>query len=120
MSQFVFKHRDFFKYRLLEFLLLRAENLGGATQQIEGSVFGKKPLVKNSSFRIESRRGRSSGFSLKSFCISFAAARVILEGIAYSLFRILMYVSFKQLVSKGGRPTSNVYLEKRTSGSQSP
>lgn len=42
--------------------------------------------------------------------MSLAAGRETLEGMAYSLLRIRRYVSFKQLVSKGGRPTSKVYL----------
>ena len=50
-----------------EFLLFMAENLGGATQHMDGNVLGKKPRVKNSSLRMVSSRGRSSGFSLRSF-----------------------------------------------------
>lgn len=81
-------------------------------QQIVGSERGKKPLVKKPSLKSELSDGLSSGCSLKSFCIRLAADRDTRDGIAYSLFRILMYVSFKQLVSNGGLPTSNVYLNK--------
>ena len=95
-----------------EFRFLRDVNLGGATQHIEGKDLGKKPLVKNSSFKTVFKDGLSSGLSLRSLCINLAAERVILDGIAYSLLRIRMYVSFKQLVSKGGRPTRRVYLKK--------
>ena len=42
--------------------------------------------------------------------MSLAAGRETLDGMAYSLLRIRRYVSFKQLVSNGGRPTSKVYL----------
>lgn len=79
-------------------------------QQIVGSERGKKPFVKKLSLKSELKVGLSSGRSFSSFCIRLAADRETRDGIAYSLFRILMYVSFKQLVSNGGRPTSSVYL----------
>jgi len=63
-------------------------NLGGATQHIEGSVRGKNPRVKNSSFKTLSSRGLSCGLSLRNFCMSLAAGRETLEGMAYSLFRM--------------------------------
>lgn len=80
-------------------------------QHIVGNDRGKNPFVKKLSLNSEDSEGLSSGRSLKSFCIRLAADRDTRDGMAYSLLRILMYVSFKQLVSNGGLPTSNVYLK---------
>ena len=81
-------------------------------QHMVGNDRGKNPFVKKLSLKSDERDGLSSGRSFKSFCIRLAADRETRDGIAYSLLRILIYVSFKQLVSNGGLPTSNVYLQK--------
>jgi len=69
------------------------------------------PDVKNSSSKSPSIPGRSDGSDFSSFAIRFLAQGLTREGIWYSFFLMRVYVSFKQEVSNGGLPTSNVYLK---------
>ena len=91
--------------------LWSAVNLGGTTQHDDGNELGINPLTKNSSVsQTEWRGGLDCGLLLRNFWISFPAVLDILEGMTYWFVLILVYVSFKDVVSKGGRPIRRVYL----------
>lgn len=68
------------------------------------------PVWKNSSSNRVSILGLSVGSPLSNFMMRFLAGRLTLDGTWYSFFLIFMYVSLRHDVSKGGLPTSKVYL----------
>lgn len=73
-----------------------------------------RPAVKNSSSITLSMLGLAVGSARSNFVIRLRAGRLIRGGMWYSFFLILMYVSFRQVVSNGGFPTSRVNLKFKT------
>lgn len=69
--------------------------------------------MKKSCLRMWSRLGLSSGVLASRLAISCLACAEREEGREYRASLMHRYVSFKLVVSNGGRPSSMVYLEAR-------
>ena len=68
------------------------------------------PSEKNGSASISAGVGRVAGLGRRSLVISSLAFRLTNEGIQYSFVLIFWHSLSKVFVSKGGFPTSSVYL----------
>lgn len=68
------------------------------------------PEVKKLSFISLETAGRLVGFSCSIFATMFMAGLLMCCGVLYCTCLILEYVSFRLDVSKGGLPTSRVYI----------
>jgi len=88
-------------------------NFGGTLHVTGDNDNGMNPSVKNSSAEIWLSVGRFRGSRVSRRLMRLRAHIDTNGGITNLLVTIRMYVSFRVVVSKGGRPHSNAYLDKR-------